>query len=128
MWHDHTTFHTTVPGTRAHGHVSGLRPAVTYHFRMYADNELGRSQASDVGIARQRYLQVKSPLRFPSTLVSAPAPLRRLQSAHVLARELKQLGHRYVSASEVDRYSPRAGKKRDTLSHSETNLSLRRLF
>ncbi|KYN34700.1 hypothetical protein ALC56_11189 [Trachymyrmex septentrionalis] len=47
VWHDHT-FHTTVPGTRARGHVSGLRPAVTYQFRMYADNELGRSQASDV--------------------------------------------------------------------------------
>ncbi|XP_011345914.1 Down syndrome cell adhesion molecule-like protein Dscam2 isoform X3 [Ooceraea biroi] len=47
VWHDHT-FHTTVPGTRAHGHVSGLRPAVTYQFRMYADNELGRSQASDI--------------------------------------------------------------------------------
>ncbi|XP_025160716.1 Down syndrome cell adhesion molecule-like protein Dscam2 isoform X1 [Harpegnathos saltator] len=47
VWHDHT-FHTTVPGTRAHGHVSGLRPAVTYQFRIYADNELGRSQASDI--------------------------------------------------------------------------------
>ncbi|XP_071641622.1 cell adhesion molecule Dscam2 isoform X2 [Temnothorax longispinosus] len=47
VWHDHT-FHTTVPGTRARGHVSGLRPAVTYQFRMYADNELGRSQASDI--------------------------------------------------------------------------------
>lgn len=52
VWHDHT-FHTTVPGTRARGHVSGLRPAVTYQFRMYADNELGRSQASDVGIVGQ---------------------------------------------------------------------------
>ncbi|EFN70076.1 Down syndrome cell adhesion molecule, partial [Camponotus floridanus] len=47
VWHDHT-FHTTVPGTRARGHVGGLRPAVTYQFRIYADNELGRSQASDV--------------------------------------------------------------------------------
>ncbi|KAF7384721.1 hypothetical protein HZH68_014333 [Vespula germanica] len=48
VWHDHT-FHTTVPGSKAYGHVSGLRPAVTYQFRVYAENELGRSQASDVG-------------------------------------------------------------------------------
>ncbi|XP_015186972.1 PREDICTED: Down syndrome cell adhesion molecule-like protein Dscam2 isoform X7 [Polistes dominula] len=47
VWHDHT-FHTTVPGARASGHVSGLRPAVTYQFRVYAENELGRSQASDI--------------------------------------------------------------------------------
>ncbi|KAG7198654.1 hypothetical protein KM043_006011 [Ampulex compressa] len=47
VWHDHT-FHTPVPGTRASGHVSGLRPAVTYQFRIYAENELGRSQASDI--------------------------------------------------------------------------------
>ncbi|XP_076235762.1 cell adhesion molecule Dscam2 [Calliopsis andreniformis] len=47
VWHDHT-FHTTVPGTQAHAHVNGLRPAVTYQFRIYAENELGRSQASDI--------------------------------------------------------------------------------
>ncbi|XP_047364964.1 Down syndrome cell adhesion molecule-like protein Dscam2 isoform X2 [Vespa velutina] len=47
VWHDHT-FHTTVSGSRAYGHVSGLRPAVTYQFRVYAENELGRSQASDI--------------------------------------------------------------------------------
>ncbi|XP_076675907.1 cell adhesion molecule Dscam2 isoform X2 [Andrena cerasifolii] len=47
VWHDHT-FHTTVPGTQAHAYVSGLRPAVTYQFRIYAENELGRSQASDI--------------------------------------------------------------------------------
>nr|XP_050864341.1 cell adhesion molecule Dscam2-like isoform X5 [Vespula vulgaris] len=47
VWHDHT-FHTTVPGSKAYGHVSGLRPAVTYQFRVYAENELGRSQASDI--------------------------------------------------------------------------------
>ncbi|KAK2587184.1 hypothetical protein KPH14_002930 [Odynerus spinipes] len=47
VWHDHT-FHTTVPGSRAYGHVNDLRPAVTYQFRVYAENELGRSQASDI--------------------------------------------------------------------------------
>ncbi|XP_076760634.1 cell adhesion molecule Dscam2 isoform X5 [Xylocopa sonorina] len=47
VWHDHT-FHMTVPGAQAHAHVSGLRPAVTYQFRIYAENELGRSQASEI--------------------------------------------------------------------------------
>ncbi|XP_066598053.1 cell adhesion molecule Dscam2-like isoform X1 [Prorops nasuta] len=47
VWHDHT-FQTIVPGNRAYGHVSTLRPAVTYQFRIYAENELGRSQASDI--------------------------------------------------------------------------------
>ncbi|XP_061927159.1 cell adhesion molecule Dscam2 isoform X5 [Apis cerana] len=47
VWHDHT-FHMTVPGSQAHAHVSGLRPAVSYQFRIYAENELGRSQASDI--------------------------------------------------------------------------------
>ncbi|XP_017890990.1 Down syndrome cell adhesion molecule-like protein Dscam2 isoform X2 [Ceratina calcarata] len=47
VWRDHK-FHTTVPGTQAHAHVSGLRPAVLYQFRIYAENELGRSQASDI--------------------------------------------------------------------------------
>ncbi|XP_076282094.1 cell adhesion molecule Dscam2 isoform X2 [Lasioglossum baleicum] len=47
VWHEHT-FHTTVPGTQAHAHVSGLRPAVAYQFRIYAENELGRSQPSDI--------------------------------------------------------------------------------
>lgn len=51
VWHDHT-FHMTVPGSQAHAHVSGLRPAVSYQFRIYAENELGRSQASDVSISR----------------------------------------------------------------------------
>ncbi|XP_076619182.1 cell adhesion molecule Dscam2 isoform X3 [Colletes latitarsis] len=47
VWHDHT-FHATVPGTQAYAHVTSLRPAVTYQFRIYAENELGRSQASDI--------------------------------------------------------------------------------
>ncbi|XP_050583479.1 cell adhesion molecule Dscam2-like isoform X5 [Bombus affinis] len=47
VWHDHT-FHMTVPGTQVHAHVNGLRPAVSYQFRIYAENELGRSQASDI--------------------------------------------------------------------------------
>ncbi|KZC04295.1 Down syndrome cell adhesion molecule-like protein Dscam2, partial [Dufourea novaeangliae] len=47
VWHDHT-FHTAVPGSQSHAHVNGLRPAVTYQFRIYAENELGRSQASDI--------------------------------------------------------------------------------
>ncbi|XP_033338230.2 cell adhesion molecule Dscam2 isoform X4 [Megalopta genalis] len=47
VWHEHT-FHTTVPGSQAFAHVSGLRPAVSYQFRIYAENELGRSQASDI--------------------------------------------------------------------------------
>lgn len=51
VWHDHT-FHMTVAGSQAHAHVTGLRPAVSYQFRIYAENELGRSQASDVSIPR----------------------------------------------------------------------------
>ncbi|XP_023317526.1 Down syndrome cell adhesion molecule-like protein Dscam2 [Trichogramma pretiosum] len=47
VWHDHT-FHTTVPGGQSHAHISGLRPAVTYQFRIFAENELGRSQPSDI--------------------------------------------------------------------------------
>ncbi|XP_044016307.1 Down syndrome cell adhesion molecule-like protein Dscam2 isoform X2 [Aphidius gifuensis] len=47
VWHDHT-FHATVPGIQTYGHVNGLRPAMTYQFRVFAENELGRSQASDI--------------------------------------------------------------------------------
>ncbi|XP_043471448.1 Down syndrome cell adhesion molecule-like protein Dscam2 isoform X2 [Leptopilina heterotoma] len=47
VWHDHT-FHTNVPGNEAQGHINSLRPAVTYQFRVFAENDLGRSQASDV--------------------------------------------------------------------------------
>ncbi|XP_015126574.1 Down syndrome cell adhesion molecule-like protein Dscam2 isoform X1 [Diachasma alloeum] len=47
IWHDHT-FYTDVPGTQTYGHVNGLRPATTYQFRVFAENELGRSQASDI--------------------------------------------------------------------------------
>ncbi|XP_015600048.1 Down syndrome cell adhesion molecule-like protein Dscam2 isoform X2 [Cephus cinctus] len=46
-WHDRT-FQSTVPGSQAHAHISSLRPAVNYHFRIFAENELGRSQASNV--------------------------------------------------------------------------------
>lgn len=51
VWHDHT-FHTTVSGSQVNGTVTGLRPAMSYQFRIFAENELGRSQASDVGICR----------------------------------------------------------------------------
>ncbi|XP_058789231.1 cell adhesion molecule Dscam2-like isoform X3 [Phymastichus coffea] len=47
VWHDHT-FHTTVPGSHSHADINGLRPAVTYQFRIFAENELGRSQPSDI--------------------------------------------------------------------------------
>ncbi|XP_043281864.1 Down syndrome cell adhesion molecule-like protein Dscam2 isoform X2 [Venturia canescens] len=47
VWHDHT-FHTTVPGSQVNGTVTGLRPAMSYQFRIFAENELGRSQASDI--------------------------------------------------------------------------------
>ncbi|KAG8038992.1 hypothetical protein G9C98_003299 [Cotesia typhae] len=47
IWHDHT-FHATVSGTQTYGHVNGLRPATSYQFRVFAENELGRSQASDI--------------------------------------------------------------------------------
>ncbi|XP_046745786.1 Down syndrome cell adhesion molecule-like protein Dscam2 isoform X2 [Diprion similis] len=47
VWHDHT-FHTNIPGSQAFGHVNSLRPAVSYQFRLFAENELGRSQSSDV--------------------------------------------------------------------------------
>ncbi|XP_048512285.1 Down syndrome cell adhesion molecule-like protein Dscam2 isoform X3 [Athalia rosae] len=47
VWHDHT-FHINVPGSQAFGHVSSLRPAVSYQFRLFAENELGRSQSSDI--------------------------------------------------------------------------------
>jgi len=77
VWHDHT-FHTTVPGTRAHGHVSGLRPAVTYQFRMYADNELGRSQASDVGIGPGISKSNPSLVR---ALVSSPPRIKTIGAA-----------------------------------------------
>ena len=64
VWHDHT-FHMTVPGSQAHAHVSGLRPAVSYQFRIYAENELGRSQASDVSISKLN-MQHRSRLTRPA--------------------------------------------------------------
>ncbi|XP_068082192.1 cell adhesion molecule Dscam2 [Anabrus simplex] len=47
IWHEHTA-QATVPGGQATTHISGLRPATSYQFRLFAENELGRSQASDV--------------------------------------------------------------------------------
>ncbi|GLG93649.1 Down syndrome cell adhesion molecule-like protein Dscam2 [Gryllus bimaculatus] len=47
IWHEYTA-QTTVPGGQATTQVTGLRPATNYQFRLYAENELGRSQASDV--------------------------------------------------------------------------------
>ncbi|XP_071439149.1 cell adhesion molecule Dscam2-like [Hetaerina americana] len=47
MWHGHTS-HQTVPGNHAVAHIGGLRPATVYHFRLFAENDLGRSQASDI--------------------------------------------------------------------------------
>lgn len=74
MWHEQTT-QTAVPGNQAAVLIASLRPAVTYHFRLFAENELGKSQASDV-------LDVTTDSEVPS------GPPRNLQVDAVTATEL----------------------------------------
>ncbi|CAG2054815.1 unnamed protein product, partial [Timema podura] len=47
LWHDNM-LQLSVSGSQANALVTGLRPATTYHFRLFAENQLGRSQPSDV--------------------------------------------------------------------------------
>jgi len=46
VWHEHSP-QLTVAGDRSVVLVSGLRPATSYHFRLYAENALGTSAPSD---------------------------------------------------------------------------------
>ncbi|XP_069692741.1 cell adhesion molecule Dscam2-like [Periplaneta americana] len=46
VWHEHNP-QLTVAGDRSVVLVAGLRPATTYHFRLYAENALGTSAPSD---------------------------------------------------------------------------------
>lgn len=60
VWHDHSN-RKLLPGDRAlaTAKVAPLKPAVTYHFRMYAENSLGISAPSDI-------LQVQTHAEAPS--------------------------------------------------------------
>lgn len=47
IWHDHNS-QKMVPGDQTMTLVTGLKPATSYHFRLYAENQLGTSAASDI--------------------------------------------------------------------------------
>ncbi|XP_068082151.1 cell adhesion molecule Dscam2 [Anabrus simplex] len=47
VWHEHNP-QKVVGGDKSVMLVTGLRPATTYHFRLYAENQLGMSAPSDV--------------------------------------------------------------------------------
>lgn len=102
-----------------------MRPAVTYQFRIYADNELGRSQASDVGIGQNRAGIYKSNLplvdaRFVAdTVLPHPQPDSRSFSPP----RIKTIGTTRSGTSD-DRYA----RVKKAISPRETNLSLFSLF
>lgn len=73
-WLEHST-QITIPVNQATVLISSLRPAVTYQFRFFAENELGKSQPSEV-------LEVMTDSEVPS---GAP---RNLQVNAVSATEL----------------------------------------
>lgn len=47
VWHDHNN-KKLLPGDKTTAKISQLRPAVNYHFRVYAENHLGISAPSDI--------------------------------------------------------------------------------
>lgn len=47
IWNE-LTGQQSVPGGQLTININNLKPAVTYHFRLFAENELGRSQPSDI--------------------------------------------------------------------------------
>lgn len=73
-WQKQST-QTTVPANQATVLINSLRPAVNYQFRLFAENELGKSLASDV-------LDVTTDSEVPS---GAP---RNLQVDAISATEL----------------------------------------
>ncbi|KAK6620098.1 hypothetical protein RUM44_006498 [Polyplax serrata] len=74
LWQDQST-EVTVPVGQATVLIGSLRPALTYQFRFFAENELGKSQPSEV-------LEVMTESEVPS---GAP---RNLQASAVSATEL----------------------------------------
>lgn len=73
-WLEHTT-QITVPVNQVSVLISSLRPAVTYQFRLFAENELGKSLPSDV-------LEITTESEVPS---GAP---RNVQTSALSATEL----------------------------------------
>lgn len=47
VWHDHNN-RKLLPGDKTTAKVSPLKPATSYHFRVYAENHLGTSAPSDI--------------------------------------------------------------------------------
>ena len=47
VWHEHNT-QKVVEGDKTVALVSPLKPATTYHFRVFAENHLGTSAPSDI--------------------------------------------------------------------------------
>lgn len=80
VWHDHTIY-TSVSGSHSYGHVTGLRPAVTYQFRIYAENELGKSQASDVSPMESTALTMDCKNIIPNRRFSTRRPKVKNQEA-----------------------------------------------
>ncbi|XP_076177155.1 cell adhesion molecule Dscam2 isoform X1 [Ptiloglossa arizonensis] len=119
VWHDHT-FHATVPGTQAHAHVTGLRPAVTYQFRIYAENELGRSQASDIletttegekpgGPPRNLKVDPVSSTKFN---VTWDPPDHDLWNGEILGYHVGYKEHRVMFRLAADQYTYRTVERR----------------
>lgn len=47
VWHDHNN-QKMLPGDRTTAKITALKPATSYHFRMYAANQMGTSAPSDI--------------------------------------------------------------------------------
>lgn len=47
VWHDHNN-QKLLPGDKTMAMLSSLKPATSYHFRLYAENHLGTSAPSDI--------------------------------------------------------------------------------
>lgn len=47
VWHEHNA-QQIIPGDKNAAAVEGLKPATMYQFRLYAENQLGSSEPSDI--------------------------------------------------------------------------------
>jgi Down syndrome cell adhesion molecule len=47
VWHEHNA-QQIIPGDKTAAAVEGLKPATMYQFRLYAENQLGSSEPSDI--------------------------------------------------------------------------------
>jgi len=54
VWHEHNA-QQIIPGDKNSAAVEGLKPATMYQFRLYAENQLGASEPSDILHVRENF-------------------------------------------------------------------------